>query len=425
MLNIVNFVPKVQALDKSAATLAEIRRQLGAVRVISVISLAETNRIDSIDPLIDLLAKVSDRTVFSGASDIHKTALKRLENTGQSAALVDEEGLLLEIKVFYAEHPMRTLLMAPVGKGVGRVGDILCKWAAKDRVPVLGYFKSLHDQGMGLSTLLSPTVRARSGLISRLHKLLRRLRNNQSTAKPGELPVSLVDWLMVFNQRHAKTVADKAGKTQLIETGYQLLFPAWRELVRQSTYCRSYPHDVRFEVVLFTRGETPGRPPEDNIVPHANLEKLFRDIVASLDDTGRDWHLRIKPHPIQDVDVLSRLIAGRDNIEIVYEAPALLAATADLAIATYSSTVVDTLALGVPTIEYFFETPFFQAKHPAGSPFPGLGAVKARNSAEFVKGLDDAISKSNVNQICLESLALSPDFKFLTNPNNSIAQEKI
>lgn len=413
MLNIVNFVPKVQALDKSVATLAEIRRQLGAVRVISVISLTDSNRIDSIDPLIDLLAKVSDRTVFSGASDIHKSALERLENTGQSAALIEEEGLLLEMKAFYAEHPIRTLLMAPVGKGAGCVGDILCKWAAKDRVPILGYFKSLHDQGMGFSTLSSPTVSARSRLISRMHKLLRRLRKNQSTAKPGVLPVSLVYWLMVFNQRHAKTVADKAGETQLIETGYQLLFPAWRELVRQSTYCRSYPSDVRLKVVLFTRGETPGRPPEDNIVPHANLEKLFRDIVASLDDTGRDWHLRIKPHPIQDVDFLSRLIAGRDNIEIVYEAPALLAATADLAIATYSSTVVDTLALGVPTIEYFFETPFFLAKHPAGSPFPELGALKARNHTEFCLSLHHAISRDETPIKSLASLTHMPDFNFL------------
>ena len=53
MLSIINFVPKVQALDKSAATLAEIRRQLGQVQVLSLIALTEKNRIDRIDSLLN------------------------------------------------------------------------------------------------------------------------------------------------------------------------------------------------------------------------------------------------------------------------------------------------------------------------------------------------------------------------------------
>jgi hypothetical protein len=415
MLTIVNFVPKVQALDKSAATLAEIRRQLGPVRVLSVISLTETNRIDSIDPLIDLLSEVSDRTVFAGGSEIHRAAYARLVSTGKPTASVDIDDLLGELHGVLSHKAEQTVLISPVGKGAGEIGDFLRCWASEKRAPVLGYFKSLHDEGMGLSTPSSETDRA-NGMVRHLRKLAGRLRSSSTKARFGELTPSQTDWLMVFNRRHAQTVADKAGDSHLIETGYQLLFPAWRKLVSQSSYCRTYSRGTRLEVVLFTRGETPGRPPEENVVPHANLARLFGDIVAALDDTGRDWHLRIKPHPIQDVAFLRDLIADRANIEIVYEAPALLAATADLAISTYSSTVVDTLAFGVPTIEYFFETPFFQAKHPTGSPFPDLGVKSARTLKEFKSCLIEAIQSTDTDAQKLSFIRTDVNFHFLTIP---------
>ena len=307
--------------------------------------------------------------------------------------------------------------MAPVGKGDGRIGDILCNWASQERVPVPGYFKSLHDEGMGLSTHSSAYVRARGRVISRLRKLARRLRITRDTTNLGEFPASRADWLMVFNHRHAQTVADKAGETQLIKTGYQLLFPAWRDLVVQSSYSRTYPRGTRLEVVVFTRGETPGRPPVENVVPHSNLVRLLDDIVSALDDSRRDWHLRIKPHPIQDVNFLRGLIADRSNIEIVGEAPTLLAASADLAISTYSSTVVDTIAFGVPTIEYFFETPFFRAKHPTGSPFPELGAMKARCSEELRQCMQAVLQEAPNEPGRIVDIKQDPDFAFLADLN--------
>lgn len=412
MLSIVNFVPKVQALDKSVATLAEIRRQLGAVRVLSVVSLTETNRIDRIDPLIDLLSEVSDRTVFAGDSDFYRAMHDRLVSTCKSTGSVTTDDLVNELNYILSAGGERTVLMSPVGKGEGEIGGYLHRWASEKRVPILGYFKSLHDQGMGLTTLPSKDSLV-IGLAQHLRKLAGRLRHPRVKGKSRGLAPSQTNWLMVFNHRHAQIVANKAGNSRLIETGYQPLFPAWRDIVEQSPYCLGYPRGSCLEVILFTRGETPGRPPEENVVPHANLKILFEDIVNALEDTGRDWRLRIKPHPIQDVDFLRDLIANRANVEIVYEAPAFLATTADLAISTYSSTVVDTLAYGVPTIEYFYETAFFKTKHPTGSPFPELGAMKARNKSEFIRSLKDALSNPVVPNTTLSSLSIKPNFSFL------------
>ena len=417
LLNIVNFVPKVQALDKSAATLAEIRRQLGPVRVLSVIGLTEKHQIERIDSLVELVARVSDRVVFVGHSTLQDSACYFLQETMADVERIDEIALVEAIESFCRPAGQNVYLM-PVGSGNGAFNDQLVRKAKSAEIPILGYFKSLHDQGMGLSTLPESTSEG-GGLYHGVRQIFLQLRHNVSSAsvikKDRRLTPVQCNWLMVFNASHAQTVISKAGKARCVEMGYQLLFPAWHDLVAQSTYCRTYPRGTRLEVVLFTRGETPGRPPEENVVPHANLARLFDDIVSALDDSGRDWHLRIKPHPIQDVDFLRGLIADRTNIEIVYEAPALLAATADLAISTYSSTVVDTIAFGVPTIEYFFETPFFRAKHPTGSPFPALGAMEARTSAEFLRCLQNVMTNSLKSAPKFSDLAKQPNFKFLTN----------
>lgn len=422
LLNIVNFVPKVQALDKSAATLAEIRRQLGPVRVLSVIGLTEKHQIERIDSLVELVARVSDRVVFVGHSTLQDSALYFLQETVANVERIDEIALVEAIESFCRPAGQNVYLMA-VGSGNGKLNDQLVRKAKSAEIPILGYFKSLHDEGMGLSTLPESTSEG-GGLYHGVRQIFRQLRNHvlsTSVIKKdrGLTPVQC-NWLMVFNASHAQTVIAKAGKARCVEMGYQLLFPAWRDLVAQSPYCRTYPRGTRLEVVLFTRGETPGRPPEENVVPHANLVRLLDDIVSALDDSGRDWHLRIKPHPIQDVGFLRRLAADRANIEIVYEAPALLAATADLAISTYSSTVVDTLAFGVPTIEYFFETPFFRAKHPTGSPFPELGAMKARCSDGFRQCMQDALQEAPREPFKMLDIKRNPNFAFLADLNADV-----
>jgi len=415
LLNIVNFVPKVQALDKSAATLAEIRRQLGPVRVLSVIGLTEKHQIERIDPLVELVAKVSDKVIFAGHSMLQNSALTLLQKNVGNVAMIDKSALVEAIDTFCI-HAGRNVFMMPIGSDNGELNERLVCKAKSANIPILGYFKSLHDKGMGLSTVpgaLSERKERHHGIRQIVRCLWQQPSRWSGSEKGRKLSPSQCRWVMAFNAVHGQKVKEKAGQAHVVEMGYQLLFPGWHELVCQSSYCQIYQSVAQLEVVLFTRGESPSRPPEENIVPHAYLEQLFEDIVSALDDTGCDWHLRIKPHPIQDVAFLRGLIVGRSNVEIVFEAPAVLAATADLAISVYSSTVVDTLALGVPTIEYFFETPFFWRKHPTGSPFPRLGAMKARSYEVFRQCIQDALQDSSKGPGKMLDIKPNPNFSFL------------
>lgn len=411
MLTIINFVPKIQALDKSTATLAEIRSQIPGTRVMSIISLTETNRSERVESLAGLLAEVSDDIAFVGNHPSFDAAYDFLHGDERSVSRVPPQDLIAHVEGFVlSEH--RTLFLSPVGKGIGNVGDLLLAWAKDSRVAVVGYFKSLHDQGWGLSSPMTSDV-SDIRVLDGLRKIASRLSRQRVISRrliPDKLGPEHADLLMVFNDYHRQLVAEKVRSATVFESGYPLLYPAWRELVAKSSFCQEFVREAALEVVLFTRGETPGRMPEENVVSHANLEVLLNDITSGLERSGKDWRMRIKPHPIQDLAVLANFASQRSKVEVTFEAPSLLAATTDLAIATYSSTVVDTLALGVPTIEYFFETQFFRKKHPTGSPFPAFGALMARNQAEFTDCLQMALRLSGDFSPALQSLSTTPDF---------------
>lgn len=413
MLTIINFVPKIQALDKSAAMLAEIRSQIPASTVISIISLAENNTSEHIEPLVGLLAEVSETTAFVGDHPSFNAAYALLTAGGRSVSRVLPKDLIALVEGFVSTE-RRTLFLSPVGKGIGDVGDSLLAWARVGRVPVVGYFKSLHDQGFGLSSLMN-SGGSDTGVFNGFRKIVSRMSRQEvfsRGATPGKLGPEHTDFLMVFNDHHRQLVAGKVGSARVFESGYPLLYPRWHDLVSRSSFCQEFAREAALEVVLFTRGEAPGRRPEENVVPHANLEILINDIISGLEQTEKHWRMRIKPHPIQDSEILEEIVSGRANVEIVNDAPTLLAKTCDVAIATYSSTVVDTLSSGVPTIEYFFETPFFRKKHPGGSPFPQMGVFKARNRTEFFSSLEEAISTQEaVSNI--KSLSVRPDFSTL------------
>ena len=413
MLTIINFVPKIQALDKSAATLAEIRSQIPVSKVLSIISLRETNRSEQIEALVGLLAEVSETIAFVGDHPSFDSAYGFLTAGHRSVSRVLPQDLIACVEAFVSKE-RRTLFLSPVGKGIGDVGDSLLAWARARRVPVVGYFKSLHDQGFGLSSLTN-SGSSDTRVFNGFRKIVSRMSRPRVISRgvtPGKLGPECTDLLMVFNDYHRQLVARKVGSVRVFESGYPLLYARWHDLVSRSSFCQEFAREAALEVVLFTRGETPGRRPEENVVPHANLKILINDIISGLEQTGKHWRLRIKPHPIQDTEILEEIVSGRVGVEIVNDVPTLLAMTCDLAIATYSSTVVDTLSFGVPTIEYFFETSFFRKKHPGGSPFPQMGVLKARNRAEFFSSLDVAISTPRaVSKIA--SLSVRPDFSIL------------
>jgi hypothetical protein len=375
---IINYVHKLQGLDKSLPVCLELREQLGA-RVFSLIELEpgclETD-VRAFQPLIEACSDAS--LILAGTH--------RSRRRGRLVALLDRwqnrnlpgSRLIDALKVRLMAKPLRyqienlkrsddDLLLLSIYNGVNTsLGAVLARLTRRLGGLRVGYLKSLHDQGLGLSDLSSSSA-----------NLTRRL-----VLEPT-LDALLVPALPQFQ-------ALLAGKgvriDQMIIAGYPPAYQRWRDLVR-SHALRNH-ESSGFQVVLFTRGEVAHKPASEQIIDDHWLHQAIRNLTQELERLWPGFSLLIKPHPYQKRDELQRICGQHRNLSLVDGPPCLLAAHADLAIATYSSAILDAVAVEVPSIEWYEPTDAFRRLHPDGSPFPAFGVLPASNLMELRSHLE-------------------------------------
>lgn len=376
MFFLVNYIPKIQAIDKSAAMIAELRRQGHDVFVVNLVGLTETTRGDGADFHHAVLDETGDLTVDLPATAGAAEARDAEWFASISAALEARGG---------DNAGIRRYVLCPMGGANGPVDRVILDRLATLGFAVIGYCKSIHDEGYGISTMrLTPA--------GKLKNMLRRLLKGGSAAKAksgvGELLIADYDRFAAFNDYQGAVLRDRGfNDRQIFLTGYPILYRAWEDMVRG--FARPKAADEKV-VVVFTRGQKVSKDAEKSVVPNAMAEELLEHILARIDAMPGAKRCIVKPHPFQDIDTVNRSVADYAFAKVSHENPSILCASADLAITTYSSTALDALGLGVPCIEYFYETPYFWKKHPTGSPFPDLGASKARTRDEFEAALDAA-----------------------------------
>lgn len=69
-----------------------------------------------------------------------------LTANGRAATRLAAEGLAASLNDRLATDD-KTVLLAPVGHGNGPLNAALVDWTRAGDIPILGYFKSLHDEG--------------------------------------------------------------------------------------------------------------------------------------------------------------------------------------------------------------------------------------------------------------------------------------
>jgi hypothetical protein len=363
---------------------------------VSVLNIQAKNQIPSGRILFHLLGRVSDRVLVIGDSELHHEALDVLAAEGCAHEALPEpeepESYAADLLRQAEESTGTRVLLIPLTGDSNGLGYALSTTAKEHRFKVVFYFKSIHDAGAGLTAPLpeAHAVNASGKEVSFFRRWLGGTRTDAPADKPSKPKkkkkpdVERADAVLAFNGAHGDVLLAKGYDPDVVfQVGYPLLYPEWKTLVRSSVETTSPGSEPACRVTLFTRGETPGRPPEENVMPHETLRVILDDVFETLDRVCDRYQVRVKPHPIQDLKVLKEILGGRENVEIVFDPPSVLAATSDLAVSTYSSTVLDALIFGVPSIEYLIENDFFRKKHPRGSPFPGMGALRANDGREF------------------------------------------
>lgn len=374
-IRLINFVHKLQGIDKVVPMILRMREHMD-LHVLTVVCIERSSLQEANALMAKVLVETSDEVAVFGNSMM-----------GQEIALQAKAKRTLIASDFAPEFVLRTGQMPNLPRVLLRravhadgmltiyngptknVGRHLAEAVRRGNGRVIGYLKSIHDQGLGLTALKHSAVKAplKDSTLERLDDLL--------------LPME--EFRVFLDGRPMRTTI----------TGYPPFYSEWRRFIEQLPECQAYRREKRsLEVVLFTRGPATHKPPENQVIDDPTVVKLVDDIYDACRRTGREFRLRIKPHPYQRLDPLRAWAEGKLEVRFVAEPPAYLAATSDIVVATYSSTILDGLVFRKPMIEYFVENEAFRRLHPDGSPFGEFGVAIARTREEFESAFAEALS---------------------------------
>lgn len=204
------------------------------------------------------------------------------------------------------------------------------------------------------------------------------------------------------------------GRKRIHPIGYTRLFTTWLDRVREvggsmvEAECERLGLDPSSDMVsLFLGSTVPG------LFDLSELEQWLETAIKVVGRKLPEVSILIKPHPMQDLKHLNRFLEGMGakNVRITHLHPCLLAEEAKLVIAHHTSTIIDALVLGTPTIQFQEFTPHWLKRHPEGSSFLRVGSLPAHTEKELEQGIN----------IILEGSFTPPDVKKTLRHEENIA----
>lgn len=177
-------------------------------------------------------------------------------------------------------------------------------------------------------------------------------------------------------------------------TGYPKAYPAWTDRAKREAKNITTTKKIgrRPVISVFTRGEA--KCDRQHLMPNNHLKKILTDVLNALPIHYPDCLIYVKPHPYQDLALTRRLVRGYGNAKIVFDHPSVLTVMSNLVIATFSTTIVEAVCLGIPAIEYFIPNEYFYSAYPQGSHFRQMGVMWCENESGLMRCLEKTSSKA-------------------------------
>lgn len=368
-MQIINYVHKVQGIDKVVPLLVCMKRINPGINVHTVLDI-ERKALNQIpNDLLGILRSLGE-VREKGVQGFFPSILSHSDEWLPKWLLRIAE--LLAFGELSVRRQLNGLVKTPEGlilicidtAKYRSIGRLLGKLVRSQGGEVVTYLKSVHDQGRGL-TVVGKAKREEAKDFSSL--------------------------LLVPNARIRDVLVNSGySEKAFLNSGYPPLYEFWREFAAVKafeTFPKFRDKDV---VVIFSRGPV-GHKQDDSQILTAEIEKrLTLDIIAAVRQLWPNAVIWIKPHPYQNLGFLESVEKSTPEVEIHHESVQLLSAIASVAISTYSSASLEPLAHGKPSIEYFEETPNFLEAHPSGSVFGHFGVRICRSPSELKRALVDA-----------------------------------
>ena len=169
--------------------------------------------------------------------------------------------------------------------------------------------------------------------------------------------------------------------------GYPIFFKEWKELVND------YAKKLKFQnqtVLIYSRHVN------ERYMDIDKYTELLSSSLRAIRSKFNDIEIVIKPHPREDIELIKKILEIHSiaNVSISYEHPAVLAQTARMAITFWGSVILESLSMGVPTVEYYIEADKFREDYPNGSNYKAIGIDSVSQESDLKIFMDSVINNS-------------------------------
>jgi len=194
--------------------------------------------------------------------------------------------------------------------------------------------------------------------------------------------------LLIFH-KHSSHVYRKMGYEKQLIIGYPKFYPEWEKFVRKYFFQNNFSERY---VLIFTRP----------ISAYYMDEQTYSDLLlesfsAVYECLGDDTLIVVKPHPREDVVHLKDVLLEYKGRYVISQVDSyVLSLHAIIAISFWTSAILSSLSLKVPSVEFYREAKKFRDIEPDGSAYKKLGVDSVDNKDGLKRILVKLISKKEM-----------------------------
>ncbi len=208
--------------------------------------------------------------------------------------------------------------------------------------------------------------------------------------------------------KHSEHYARTLGFDNQFFIGYPKFFKTWISTV--SRYSKNqYSKDDRKCVVIYTRGV------HEYYMDKDKYEFLLVSSYKTVRSILGDVEIIVKPHPRECSSFINQIIdrVSGKNIHISSEHSAVIASNAILAISFWTSAILDSLSLGVPSVEYYIEAEKFREIEPNGSSYKNMGVDSVSNPDSLKLFINNVVLGKYKTPNLIKDLSGHKDISFM------------
>lgn len=371
-MHVISLIHSLPLLDLVLALVSELQAAGRTGKMTTVLHFGGSTRAANADFLLRLICQTSDNVFALGRNPLYEE-LRRL---------CSQANLNFTCKL--NNRAVHRLVEGQ--KREGKLGGYLLNASLDqlfDSIKSDSVLLRSHADNSAVSRRLGEIVRARGGRVLAMLEGCYPPHNSLPLSYFGNARPDLVDKFLMFAEGYREPLAS-VGFSNLEVIGFPKLYPAWRNTVATSDNLMSLRRELGAEAIsLFTRGETADPGPQ--IMSNQELLQILTSVIETVTDVFPGAPVVIKPHPAQDRGPIHDVERRYENVVISEEHPSVLALNSKLVVTTWSTSIFDSLAFGIPSVEYFLPNEHFLNIYPAGSAFKNLGIPSVANVAEFDK----------------------------------------